>query len=238
MPDRRPALPPPAHGGGGSRRAATTAPGGGRGGGQRRAVLHPHRRDKPTSAASADRSGRCWALRRPLVDLAAPNLSSDVDRRASRVRAGRSASSRPCAGGSGTSHTRARRSRSRITRARGSFCGSTRRRRRRRRGRNSSDARDASRRFTSHNVARWAARRPAAAALGSPTSTSSASRCSRTPHIGVAGVRGRRRAQACRSARRIAVLVDEGGRIARIYDPAGTGDFPAKVLADLKQELR
>ena len=39
-------------------------------------------------------------------------------------------------------------------------------------------------------------------------------------------------------ARRIAALIDEHGRIARIYDPAGTGDFPAKVLNDLKQELR
>ena len=39
-------------------------------------------------------------------------------------------------------------------------------------------------------------------------------------------------------ARRIAALIDERGRIARIYDPAGTGEFPAKVLADLKQELR
>ena len=41
-----------------------------------------------------------------------------------------------------------------------------------------------------------------------------------------------------RAARRIAALIDERGRIARIYDPAGTGEFPAKVLADLKQELR
>lgn len=37
-------------------------------------------------------------------------------------------------------------------------------------------------------------------------------------------------------ARRIAALIDEQGRISRIYDPAGTGDFPAKVLADIKKD--
>jgi peroxiredoxin len=39
-----------------------------------------------------------------------------------------------------------------------------------------------------------------------------------------------------KSARRIAVLIDGNGRIAQIYDPAGTGDFPAKVLADIKKD--
>ena len=57
-------------------------------------------------------------------------------------------------------------------------------------------------------------------------------------HMAVATAYGAAEHKHARSARRIAVLVDEGGRIARIYDPAGTGDFPAKVLADLKQELR
>ena len=37
-------------------------------------------------------------------------------------------------------------------------------------------------------------------------------------------------------ARRIAVLIDERGVIAKIYDPAGTGDFPEKVIADLKRD--
>ena len=37
-------------------------------------------------------------------------------------------------------------------------------------------------------------------------------------------------------ARRIAVLIDERGIIAKIYDPAGTGDFPAQVIADLKKD--
>ena len=57
-------------------------------------------------------------------------------------------------------------------------------------------------------------------------------------HMAVATAYGAAEHKHARSAHRIAVLVDEGGRIARIYDPAGTGDFPAKVLADLKQELR
>lgn len=38
------------------------------------------------------------------------------------------------------------------------------------------------------------------------------------------------------SARRIAVLIDERGRISKIYDPAGTGEFPAQVLSDIKKE--
>ena len=38
-------------------------------------------------------------------------------------------------------------------------------------------------------------------------------------------------------ARRVAALIDERGRVAKIYDPAGTGDFPAKVLKDVKEEL-
>ena len=38
------------------------------------------------------------------------------------------------------------------------------------------------------------------------------------------------------AARRIALLIDEQGRIAKIYDPAGTGEFPAKVLADIKKD--
>jgi len=34
--------------------------------------------------------------------------------------------------------------------------------------------------------------------------------------------------------RRIAVLVDEDGTVAKIYDPASTGDFAARVLEDVK----
>ena len=34
--------------------------------------------------------------------------------------------------------------------------------------------------------------------------------------------------------RRIAVLIDEQGIIAKIYDPASTGDFAGMVLADVK----
>ena len=34
--------------------------------------------------------------------------------------------------------------------------------------------------------------------------------------------------------RRIAVLIDEQGIIAKIYDPASTGDFAGIVLADVK----
>ena len=37
-------------------------------------------------------------------------------------------------------------------------------------------------------------------------------------------------------ARRIAALIDENGRIAKIYDPAGTAKFPAQVLADVQKE--
>ena len=57
-------------------------------------------------------------------------------------------------------------------------------------------------------------------------------------HMAVATAYGAAEHKHARAARRIAALIDERGRIARIYDPAGTGDFPAKVLADLKQELR
>ena len=35
------------------------------------------------------------------------------------------------------------------------------------------------------------------------------------------------------SARRIAVLVDEAGKVAKVYDPAGKGEFPAAVLAEI-----
>lgn len=38
-----------------------------------------------------------------------------------------------------------------------------------------------------------------------------------------------------KAARRIALLIDEHGKIAKIYDPAGTADFPAKVLEDVKK---
>ena len=34
-------------------------------------------------------------------------------------------------------------------------------------------------------------------------------------------------------ASRIAAVINEKGTIAAIYDPAGKGEFPAKVLADL-----
>ena len=37
-------------------------------------------------------------------------------------------------------------------------------------------------------------------------------------------------------ARRIAALIDEHGRIAKIWDPAGTADFPAQVLEELKKD--
>ena len=56
-------------------------------------------------------------------------------------------------------------------------------------------------------------------------------------HMAVATAYGAAAHHRARSARRIAALIDEKGRIAKIYDPAGTGEFPAKVLADLKQEL-
>lgn len=38
------------------------------------------------------------------------------------------------------------------------------------------------------------------------------------------------------SARRIAVLIDEQGKVAKVYDPAGTADFPALVLKDVKKD--
>ena len=38
------------------------------------------------------------------------------------------------------------------------------------------------------------------------------------------------------SARRIAILIDEKGTVAKIYDPAGTAEFPARVLADIKKD--
>ena len=38
------------------------------------------------------------------------------------------------------------------------------------------------------------------------------------------------------AARRIAVLIDERGMVSRIYDPAGTAEFPARVLADIKKD--
>lgn len=38
------------------------------------------------------------------------------------------------------------------------------------------------------------------------------------------------------AARRIALLIDEKGKILKIYDPAGTGEFPALVLADIKKD--
>lgn len=39
-----------------------------------------------------------------------------------------------------------------------------------------------------------------------------------------------------KSARRIAVLIDEHGRVAKVYDPAGTAEFPAQVLGDIKKD--
>lgn len=33
-------------------------------------------------------------------------------------------------------------------------------------------------------------------------------------------------------ASRVAALIDESGNIAKYYDPAGKGEFPAQVLAD------
>ena len=37
------------------------------------------------------------------------------------------------------------------------------------------------------------------------------------------------------AARRIALLIDEQGKIAKIYDPAGTGEFPAKCWPILRR---
>lgn len=37
-------------------------------------------------------------------------------------------------------------------------------------------------------------------------------------------------------ARRIALLIDESGIISKVYDPAGTGEFPAQVLDDVKKD--
>ncbi len=34
-------------------------------------------------------------------------------------------------------------------------------------------------------------------------------------------------------ARRVAALIDEAGNVAKYYDPAGKGEFPAAVLAEL-----
>ena len=42
--------------------------------------------------------------------------------------------------------------------------------------------------------------------------------------------------QHAKAARRIAVLVGEDGKILKIYDPAGTAEFPALVLADIKKD--
>ena len=35
------------------------------------------------------------------------------------------------------------------------------------------------------------------------------------------------------AARRIATLIDENGLVQKYYDPAGKGEFPAKVLSEL-----
>ena len=37
-------------------------------------------------------------------------------------------------------------------------------------------------------------------------------------------------------ARRIAALIDESGKVLKIYDPAGTAHFPKQVLADIKKD--
>lgn len=39
-----------------------------------------------------------------------------------------------------------------------------------------------------------------------------------------------------KKARRVAALIDEQGKVLKIYDPAGTTHFPAKVLADIKKD--
>ena len=54
--------------------------------------------------------------------------------------------------------------------------------------------------------------------------------------MAVAVAYGAADSRTAKKARRIAVLIDEHGRVARIYDPAGTADFPAKVLADVKKD--
>ena len=38
---------------------------------------------------------------------------------------------------------------------------------------------------------------------------------------------------SAKSARRVATLIDEKGEVAKYYDPAGKGEFPAQVLADV-----
>ena len=38
---------------------------------------------------------------------------------------------------------------------------------------------------------------------------------------------------SAKSAKRIAALIDEKGNVAKVYDPAGTGAFPAAVLTDV-----
>lgn len=38
------------------------------------------------------------------------------------------------------------------------------------------------------------------------------------------------------AARRIAILIDEHGKVSKIYDPAGTGEFPSTVLEDIKKD--
>ena len=42
--------------------------------------------------------------------------------------------------------------------------------------------------------------------------------------------------RSAKMARRIALLINEQGKIAKIYDPAGTADFPGMVLNDIKKE--
>ena len=54
--------------------------------------------------------------------------------------------------------------------------------------------------------------------------------------LGVAVEYGAAPDRGAGKARRIAVLIDEKGKILRIYDPAGTAEFPARVLADLKKD--
>ena len=54
--------------------------------------------------------------------------------------------------------------------------------------------------------------------------------------MAVAVAYGAADSRTAKKARRIAVLINEDGRVARIYDPAGTADFPAKVLADVKKD--
>ena len=39
-------------------------------------------------------------------------------------------------------------------------------------------------------------------------------------------------AAGAKNASRVAALIDEAGNVAKYYDPAGKGEFPAQVLAD------